>query len=609
MSENLFTLKPNTIIRGRYLVGEMLGQGGFAMTYAGHDLALDIKVAIKEYFPLGVASRNQMISNQVFWNPTQVTQEEWQDGCDSFLKEARRLAKIDSLPGIVRVRDTFPENQTAYIVMDYVEGQTLEEYLHENGTMDIDRCLKIFYPLMESLKIIHQKELVHRDISPDNIMIQPDGTLCLLDFGAAKDISLKKYTVSKLVAKRGFSPLEQYTESGKIGPWTDVYALCATIYYCVTGKLVQEAIDRAWNDTFNLDDLKTVVPANVIRQLKRGLAVSAKERISSIDALLVGLEIQLDGKTSIKGDNDTSTGKKKKMLVLVALGIIVLIIAISLFFWWKSGSDALENTSQNDIETNQVIESKLYEETTSDKINETKTVVDEKTQKLNEELMVQQNRLPWDSSQRLEDNVFQSEYLKSDIRMVFFVDRVSKIPQDAVDVWKITKESFAPVTIAVVKNGTTVPYDLYIGAKYGVSIGEAMGLFQNYTNVKEIHFNDCVMPVNIANMEYMFSGCSELEYVDINCLGSGLWQTGVLKSTAAMFYNCSSMKSLDLSDFDVTNIRDLSTMFKGCTNLTDLNMDGWVIPADAITSGMFDGTAYESYELETTPDFVYRFLR
>ena len=281
MSENPLALKPNTIIRGRYLVGELLGQGGFAMTYAGHDLALDIKVAIKEYFPMGIASRSQTVSNQMIWNSTQVTPEQWQSGCDDFLKEARRMAKIDSLPGIVRVRDTFPENNTAYIVMDYIEGPNLKEYLRTNGTMSASRCLELFVPLMESLEKIHKKDLIHRDISPDNIMLQPDGTLCLLDFGAAKDISFQKNAASKQVAKKGFSPPEQYMDSGIIGPWTDVYALCATMYYCITGKVVPDAMERVWNDT-----LEFPKDLSIGSCLKKGLELRSENRIASVGELL-----------------------------------------------------------------------------------------------------------------------------------------------------------------------------------------------------------------------------------------------------------------------------------------------------------------------------------
>lgn len=287
-----FGIKPNTILRGRYLVGRVLGQGGFGITYVGYDLTLDIQVAIKEYFPMGLAVRNSTVSNQLQWNMTQFNSEQWEQGCDSFLKEARRMAKIDSLPGIVRVRDTFPENKTAYIVMDYIEGENLKQRLMKTGTMSLSKCIELLEPLMESLGKMHQKGLIHRDISPDNIMVQPDGSACLLDFGAAKDMSFQQSIASQKVAKKGFSPPEQYREKGRIGSWTDVYALCATIYYCVTGKIVPDAIDRMYEDTLDFDvPVQEPLGEAAVNALKDGLQLNIETRIQTVEELLQRLKL------------------------------------------------------------------------------------------------------------------------------------------------------------------------------------------------------------------------------------------------------------------------------------------------------------------------------
>lgn len=152
-----FGVKLGTILLGRYLVGRVLGQGGFGIAYVGYDLTLEIKTAVKEYFPAGSVTRNNTISNQVQWNTALIDREQWQKGCESFLKEARRMAKLDTLSGIVRVRDTFPENQTAYIVMDYIEGETLKQRLMKTGTMNFTECLNLLRPLMESLGKMYRK--------------------------------------------------------------------------------------------------------------------------------------------------------------------------------------------------------------------------------------------------------------------------------------------------------------------------------------------------------------------------------------------------------------------------------------------------------------------
>lgn len=280
-------LKWNTILHGRYLVGKVLGQGGFGITYVGYDLVLNIKVAIKEYFPMGHVSRNMEYSNQLQWNTSQASQIQWKVGCENFLKEAQKMAKIDSIAEIVRVRDTFFENNTAYIVMDFVEGQTLKAWLKAHGLMNLPDCLKLLEPLMEGLARVHEQGMIHRDISPDNIMILPDGKVRLLDFGAAKDTTVNQNGASQLVTKRGFSPTEQYLEDGNIGSWTDVYALSATIYYAVTGKLVPESVGRAINDNLRMEpDPSKGLTAEVIAVFRDGLAVSEKDRIQTMTELL-----------------------------------------------------------------------------------------------------------------------------------------------------------------------------------------------------------------------------------------------------------------------------------------------------------------------------------
>lgn len=283
-----YGLKRNSILRGRYLIGNVLGQGGFGITYLGFDIALEIKVAVKEYFPMGYASRDCTRSNQLTWNHSQYGQEQWKKGNENFLKEARRMAKIDVLPEIVRVRDTFMENQTSYIVMDYVEGETLKSWLLRNGTMKFPDCIRMLLPLMDSLGAVHACGLIHRDISPDNIMVLPNGKVRLLDMGAAKDLTMECNGTSQLVTKKGFSPVEQYLESGKIGTWTDVYALCATIYYCITGKMVPEAMERAVaGDTLAFDvPMQEPLSEEAVLTLRQGLAVKAQDRIQTIGELI-----------------------------------------------------------------------------------------------------------------------------------------------------------------------------------------------------------------------------------------------------------------------------------------------------------------------------------
>ena len=317
-----YSLRPGSILHGKYLVGRMLGQGGFGITYVGFDLALELKVAIKEYFPLNQLSRDQSKSNEVHWNTTHEQSGQWQSGCESFLKEARKMAKISTVPGVVRVRETFNENNTAYIVMDFAEGVTLRKWLERRGTLSMAEAIQLLTPLMESVATMHELGMIHRDISPDNIMVQPNGSLCLLDFGAAKDLTVRSGMSSELVAKTGFSPLEQYMQRGGTGTWTDVYALTATLYYCVTGVIPPKAVDRLDRDGLDLTLLR-MTPVPLQRAIQHGLAVQPKERIQTVPALLQALQLSPVPKPAAP-----------KWLLPVILGgaALVLLVILAIYF-------------------------------------------------------------------------------------------------------------------------------------------------------------------------------------------------------------------------------------------------------------------------------------
>jgi len=323
-----FALPWNTILHGRYLIGKVLGQGGFGITYVGWDLLLEIKVAIKEYYPSGQASR-QNPSTKLTWYTTGGRSPDGNSG-DAFLKEARKMAKIGSVPEIVRVLDTFCENETAYIVMEFVEGTTLKELAEKNGPMSFEDCARLLLPLLEGLDKVHAQGLIHRDISPDNIMQQTDGALRLLDFGAAKDTSAQKSGNSQLVAKHGFSPVEQYTANGKVGPWTDVYAICATMYYMITGETLPDSLERLDGDTLDFSKVKKK-PLSKAQEaiLSAGLAVRSENRTQSVGVLAE----QLKGTVAPPPPPPPPPKDKKKLIIgccAVAAAAVVAVAAFSL---------------------------------------------------------------------------------------------------------------------------------------------------------------------------------------------------------------------------------------------------------------------------------------
>mgnify|MGYP000316186324 CR=1 FL=1 len=273
-------LKPGTLLNNRFYVGIVLGEGGFGVTYIGWDTILDMTVAIKEDF---VASRDCTAS---LTNDINIfggrSEQEYKLGLERYIREARTLSKFHDLHGIVDIRDFFHENNTAYLVMEYLKGPTLEEHIKQYGRMKPEYVFQIMKPVMRSLEKIHQAGMVHRDISPDNIMLS-DGCIKLIDFGAARLANNDNNKSLTVVLKRGFAPEEQYRSNGKQGPWTDVYAICATIYYMLTGKKPPESIERTYEDTLqSFDELEIPVDKEKSDALMKGLAPIYQNRYQSI---------------------------------------------------------------------------------------------------------------------------------------------------------------------------------------------------------------------------------------------------------------------------------------------------------------------------------------
>ena len=274
-----YALPPQTILAGKYLVGRMLGQGGFGITYIGWDIALERKVAIKEYYPNGLVGRSQTSRVQLVWYSGPLAEQARKNGMDAFLREARKMTKVSAIPRVVQVRDLFYENGTAYIVMDFVEGRTLKKQLEAKGPMTWNQLKPILLPAAQAMEQVHRAGLIHRDLSPDNLMLTPDGDVRILDLGAAKDLKKGSGVSSMQVAKGGFSPPEQYFQQGSSGPYTDVYALAATAYYALTGKVPVPAIDRMNKDSLRWDLPELAdTPENVVHALRKAMSLRSPDR-------------------------------------------------------------------------------------------------------------------------------------------------------------------------------------------------------------------------------------------------------------------------------------------------------------------------------------------
>ena len=278
-------LKSGMILDGRYRIDRMLGEGGFGITYAAENVRIGLKVAIKEFFWHDHSTRNIDESPCVSFLRAE-DRESFQAQKDRFLKEARILRDFSSLAGIVHILDYFEENNTAYIVMEYVERVTMNQYLAgHGGQMEAEAVLRRMLPVIDSLDQIHKSGVIHRDISPDNIMVTPEGELKIIDFGAARQI-LSDQTPMTAITKACYAPSEQYDKNGRQGPWTDVYALCATLYRCVTGAPPESAIQRMFLDELKAPSQLGIAIAPACEEvIMKGLQLRPEKRWQGMDEL------------------------------------------------------------------------------------------------------------------------------------------------------------------------------------------------------------------------------------------------------------------------------------------------------------------------------------
>lgn len=279
-----YHIEPGTKISGRYIVGRSLGEGGFGITYIGFDERLNRRIAIKECYPSGVANRVNDGSSRIII--TRGKENFFDRTKQNFMDEARSVAQFTNEEGIVDIYDYFEENGTAYIIMEYLEGITLKQHLKRRGPMPETKLISLLTPVMKSLYNMHNSKIIHRDISPDNIMYTTSGKLKLMDFGAARFFANEDKELS-VILKHGYAPEEQYRSNGKQGPYTDVYSLCATIYYCITGKPPVDSIVRLSSDTLVPPSQLgvNILPAHEAA-LMHGLAVRAENRCRDMKMLI-----------------------------------------------------------------------------------------------------------------------------------------------------------------------------------------------------------------------------------------------------------------------------------------------------------------------------------
>ena len=338
---NTRCLKPGVILKERYKIEEVIGAGGFGITYRAWDPLLQSYVAIKEYYPSGIATRSADSSKVCV--PVGQEQREYHRGRIRFLKEAQDVARFQSEPNIVSIYDYLEENDTAYMVMEYLHGCTLKQYIREHGgRLDTDHILHICLSVLDALAVVHKAGMIHRDISPENIFICEDLTVKLIDFGAAKQVYLDGEQTMSVVLKPGYAPPEQYAKKDKQGPWTDIYALGATLYFAATGEKPEESFGRVLEDTIKpVCEVNPEIPRAMSQVIMRAMSVKIEDRYQMVEAMREAL-LAGEGQNAqmepyvipASRISKRDLPKKRGFLIGVAFCIVIMLVVTGI---WMAG--------------------------------------------------------------------------------------------------------------------------------------------------------------------------------------------------------------------------------------------------------------------------------
>ncbi len=277
-------LQPGTILANHFIVGTAIGFGGFGITYKCFDTTLGVIVAVKEFYPAGLVNRAPGESSVGLLSGDK--KEQYHAQLKRFLMEAQSIAQFGKAKDIVNVYDYFEANNTAYIIMEYVDGVLLKDYLDRQGRMEPEVALNVITPIIEAVKKIHGKGIIHRDISPDNIFISGEESIKVFDFGAAQLNNSREGLAGEKVIKVGYSAPEQYRDNSKQGFYTDIYSVGAILYQMVTGIKPIESTEREFKDTLKSPaELGVKIEPNVDRAIMEAMAVRPELRLQSIQQL------------------------------------------------------------------------------------------------------------------------------------------------------------------------------------------------------------------------------------------------------------------------------------------------------------------------------------
>ena len=588
-----------------YVLGASLGQGGFGITYIALDMVTNQRVAIKEYYPTYCSIRSDASTVTAYSNQEEV----YQKGKERFLDEAKTLKSLSDLKSIVNVLDFFGANNTAYLVMEFLDGSSLKEYAAKNGKFPAQKFLKQIEPLMEDIHRMHERGVIHRDIAPDNIILQPDGQMRLIDFGAARSyIGDKSMTV---VVKKGFAPVEQYFSTGSTAS-SDVYALAATIYYCITGVVPMDSALRQ-SERKSLTSpasLGADISPRQEKALLKALEIQQKNRTQSMLSLLNNLKIKQPEapkpeqpkpekpkpekpekpkpekpKKAPKPKVSRNPPKEKppktvenaqspKKLSAIIAAAILVVIAVFGFVLLSGGPE--KPAEQLQAETAASIpaqEPAPWEKNV--------LMADDSFEKDFAAFWAERGSASRDEIDTYFSSrpIFNTGIARSEVNEVFFLDSLSTAPKKVYDV----SANQDRTVLAWTEKNETGALSLYIAGEGGINGEKAChSLFSGYIELESVHFNNSLFTDTVRDMGSMFRYCSKLTSLDLSSLN-----TSQVTSMEHMFGFCTQLVRLDLSSFDTAQVTNMGYMFSQCLGLMELNLSSFNTSSVTSMPGMF----------------------
>ena len=597
-------LPMGTVLRQQYMVGKCLGQGGFGITYLGWDLHLDIPVAIKEYYPNSIISNRDTTQTYALTGVAPNMMDLYVSTRQRFLREAKVLAKLRNIPNIVQVHNFFEENNTAYIVMEYVKGIDLRRYMNmRGGRLSVEETLAILRPVMEALARVHDCEIVHRDISPDNIMMMADGTAKLLDFGAVRNIEsmdadqdLQHST--EAILKHGFAPMEQYQKRGALGPWTDEYAMCATVYYCLTGRVPPDAPQRMMEDVHPAWEKIPGLSSSQRMVLEKGMSLRGKDRYPNVRELMAALygpepqpaaepiqatkpvqsmemppqepveEAEVPAYTApmmtAPVEHVELPAQKKKKSGGLIIAAVALVAALAAGAWMLGG-----NKSKPQM---QAPETQAPAITTEAPETTAPPVTTEATEPLpvwyDNVLMAQTEDSSEDYYTYFNVPVFGTDIPRSQVKTVAFRDSIAGAPADAYDVSEAQDGS----VLLWCKDDSAFMKDVIIAADGGINAKYCVNMFMMFNALESVDFGTAFHTDYALDFTFMFHRCDKLEAADFSS-----FNTRNVTSIRMMFSECPKLTYVNMNGWDMSHVTDMTSVFYKCNNMGNLELQGWDI--------------------------------